>query len=510
MKQIGFKNFRRFEDFPTIDLGEITFLVGKNNSGKSTLVKAILLIIDYFKNQKIGTFAFDGKVLNDANVVSFKRTLHNRAKEDIISFNFTIRNFNCEITITGNENDTKAKVNSLKLTALKDGLEVDINLTGTPVIRIRREYSVVFVNDEILTQALDRLKELEEELASIPDDDIIEFIYTSGAIEAQKKRIAEYKKVNQKKFNSYEIAYQLPSAENYSLSEIIYDVIRLNREAKKNNKKTDDLVNIQSLEADEKLIIDKIDIFSNYLSKLDLSYFGADSHKQSALLSIKENNNTLTQAIHNYYQLRIQGGTEEYSFVKTWMDKFEIGQDFSLECIEGEVYKLDVFEDDEEKQYPINIADKGMGSLQSMKLIFEVIPAIHQYNKDIANGKQPKNSTLIIEEPELNIHPKLQSILAEFFYFINKKYKIRLIIETHSEYIIRKAQTIALSENLINIDNPELDSNPFNIYYFHAEEGPYPMIFTKEGRFHRNFGEGFFDEATNSTKKLLKLNLLKK
>lgn len=46
MNSIGFNNFRRFANFPEMDLGNITLLVGGNNSGKSTLVKALLLCLD--------------------------------------------------------------------------------------------------------------------------------------------------------------------------------------------------------------------------------------------------------------------------------------------------------------------------------------------------------------------------------------------------------------------------------------------------------------------------------
>jgi len=46
INSISFKNFRRFIDFPKRDLGDITILVGGNNAGKSTLVKAILLMRD--------------------------------------------------------------------------------------------------------------------------------------------------------------------------------------------------------------------------------------------------------------------------------------------------------------------------------------------------------------------------------------------------------------------------------------------------------------------------------
>lgn len=46
MKQIGFKNFRKFGYFPPMDLAPITIFVGENNAGKSTVVKGILALSD--------------------------------------------------------------------------------------------------------------------------------------------------------------------------------------------------------------------------------------------------------------------------------------------------------------------------------------------------------------------------------------------------------------------------------------------------------------------------------
>ena len=46
MRSFGFKNFRKFEDFPPIDLGSINILVGPNNSGKSTFIKALMLMCE--------------------------------------------------------------------------------------------------------------------------------------------------------------------------------------------------------------------------------------------------------------------------------------------------------------------------------------------------------------------------------------------------------------------------------------------------------------------------------
>ena len=51
MKQIGFNNFRKFQSFPPIDLSPITIFVGENNAGKSTVVKAILALLDFLNSR---------------------------------------------------------------------------------------------------------------------------------------------------------------------------------------------------------------------------------------------------------------------------------------------------------------------------------------------------------------------------------------------------------------------------------------------------------------------------
>lgn len=53
MEQIGFKNFRQFKNFPNMQLGGITILVGSNNSGKSTIEKAMMLTLDNLRSNQI-------------------------------------------------------------------------------------------------------------------------------------------------------------------------------------------------------------------------------------------------------------------------------------------------------------------------------------------------------------------------------------------------------------------------------------------------------------------------
>ncbi|OCA77551.1 hypothetical protein BBI01_03635 [Chryseobacterium artocarpi] len=61
-----------------------------------------------------------------------------------------------------------------------------------------------------------------------------------------------------------------------------------------------------------------------------------------------------------------------------------------------------------------------------------------------------KPSVLVVEEPESNLHPGWQSILAEMFLEANQKYNIQLIVETHSEYLIRSFQNLVAKNKLKN------------------------------------------------------------
>ena len=51
MNQIGFKNFRKFKELAPIDLAPVTIFVGENNAGKSTVVKAILSLLDFLNTR---------------------------------------------------------------------------------------------------------------------------------------------------------------------------------------------------------------------------------------------------------------------------------------------------------------------------------------------------------------------------------------------------------------------------------------------------------------------------
>ena len=80
----------------------------------------------------------------------------------------------------------------------------------------------------------------------------------------------------------------------------------------------------------------------------------------------------------------------------------------------------------------------------------------------IAGLSAKKDDIVIIENPELHLHPKAQSDLAEFLCFIAKA-GIQIIIESHSDHIfngIRKAIAIkTIAQEHVSINYFELDEN---------------------------------------------------
>lgn len=113
MNKIGFQNFRRFANFPELEYDGITLLVGKNNSGKSTVVKAFLLIGDFLKSKNVRTFSFGSNMFEDANIVTYERALNVNAKsrnEDFIRFHYQFNEFIIDIEITGEGERTNADI----------------------------------------------------------------------------------------------------------------------------------------------------------------------------------------------------------------------------------------------------------------------------------------------------------------------------------------------------------------------------------------------------------------
>ena len=155
-----------------------------------------------------------------------------------------------------------------------------------------------------------------------------------------------------------------------------------------------------------------------------------------------------------------------------------------------------------------SLADLGHGITQIVSILIQVECIILQNQlyafNESWNGIGYPPAIIALEEPEVSLHPCFQSLLADLLYdaAMNYGHNIIFLVETHSEYLVRKIQAI-VSE----FSEAEFANKPFGIYYFNSkeqEEAVYEMRFSRSGRFENSFGKGFFDEAARSKYKVLK------
>jgi predicted ATPase len=178
--------------------------------------------------------------------------------------------------------------------------------------------------------------------------------------------------------------------------------------------------------------------------------------------------------------------------------KYDIGEDFEIESIGGECYKLGIIEDVDHPENITPLLDKGVGSNQIMILLLQLATIMHK------NRGASVPPMVIIEEPEQNLHPKLQSCLADLFREVylyplkqNKNSRgISFIIETHSEYLVRKSQVLVAKRE-------QTDANPFTVFYMEKGKEPREIRYQDSGVFYDDFGEGFYDEAISLTEEIV-------
>ena len=142
-----------------------------------------------------------------------------------------------------------------------------------------------------------------------------------------------------------------------------------------------------------------------------------------------------------------------------------------------------------------NMVDVGFGYSQ-------ILPILATIWKDLSSpGNDPgqkvsfcKTSYVLIEQPELHLHPRFQRSFAELLtrcvnQIAKSNLDIRFIIETHSQDILNNVG--------LSVANGQLDASLVNVYLFNAQrENMRNYIetasYTKDG-FLDNWPIGFFD-----------------
>lgn len=528
MKQIGFKNFRRFENFPMLNLGDVTILVGRNNAGKSTMVKALLLLLDNLKERvphgEKHLFHFDLSQEHNTHVNTFKRALCSKSNDSNMLFEATFAsnlkksysvdsdegaNFTISLTVEG---DRTRDISTGEITFIrisdnikKDVFEFDLGVKRMRLIFGDTANAKSHSHEEGLS-----IEELKAALAEARKRGDIEDIARLTA-DIQKLKSVRKKKPTKSDSTIVETDLEIKTFEPWAgVANYIYAFVdyysRLEyKKTKKRGLSKADQNNYSMLNGTIVGIEQFAVSVATTLVETKIEYIYAHAASQKVLFSIDDKNDYLAKTLHEFYKANVESGDTAHRFLKYWLGEFGIGEDINVETIEGEGYTAEIMCQD---GFGRHLADLGTGSVQLVILLLKLATLVKKYggtHLDLSEEERERmgyygptdwdyegaKPIVIIEEPEQNLHPAIQSKLAELFYEVSSKYGIRFIIETHSEYLIRRSQVI-VAEN-----NDEKWENPFAVYYFQDNDIPYAMAYRKDGKFSNEFGTGFFDEASN-------------
>lgn len=119
-----------------------------------------------------------------------------------------------------------------------------------------------------------------------------------------------------------------------------------------------------------------------------------------------------------------QGATLEG--VSHWLQKMGVAEEIEVQQVgRSSRYELVIHKDG----VAANLRDVGIG-------ISQVLPVL------TVAYFVPPGSTVLLEEPEIHLHPLAQSVLAEMFVEVSQQRNVQFIVETHSEHLFRRMQTL--------------------------------------------------------------------
>ena len=128
---------------------------------------------------------------------------------------------------------------------------------------------------------------------------------------------------------------------------------------------------------------------------------------------------------------------EEY--VALWLKKLGLIHDFRVVPIAKGSPVFEVRVRKSTKSAEVLITDVGFGVSQILPML-----ALCFY--------VPKNSTVILEQPEIHLHPAIQADLADVFIDAWKKRGVQILLESHSEHLLRRLQRRIAEEDVSTDD----------------------------------------------------------
>ncbi|HFF9479194.1 TPA: AAA family ATPase [Serratia marcescens] len=532
LTSIGVKNLRSFSEHTSIELKPITVLIGKNSSGKSSLIRLLPLLRQSFETTTTGPILWYGNLVDygDFNQAISKSNLDNeriefsfgitcdtskslRRYKKSVNDKFPPLNFNVSLIVT--EINKKTTTESIGFTIDNTKISVTTDFSDSSATITIENESIHLKTKHMLDAILDakffpslfwsESSESTKQPESIDWSDFESFILLADFGPLGRRRKAERQhqlKISQSaaeavqeyfyhNANNDNIASQLSSISAYAKDRLEHGLRAI---FSKHRRFIDNLDN----PAIKKEIIDTLHAFILLKDYNSLASMLNESLKSSFstvkyLGPIRAN----TERYYRFQDFQVEemdhtgsnsamilnsfSDQEKHEFQSWTLDNF--GFIVSVNVV-GSHYAIQIKTDNDSDEY--NIRDMGFGYSQ-------ILPVIMSTWLEMKNIESNDEEVLIvIEQPELHLHPAYQANVAKLFAKVisaarkNSK-NIKIIFETHSQSMID-----ALGES---IENKTIGKDDVSVIVFEKTKecgtSATQTFFDDEGYF-INWPVGFF------------------
>lgn len=405
LDKIEIENFKCFEK-AEIDFSQITLITGANSSGKSSILYSILGAIqsEEFPFQ----FSPNGKYVNMGDywdiVLGHKR--NNKIK---LNFQFDTKKDFSIINTTWVIDSTRNLPKLERLEFTKDFVRITISKEGKA-----RKYRFDFEYDiekdprrsqnspeflrKLLSGVSEALKDLKIKEGGNPDEtaaDLDEFVDKFGNPRSKISfKVSELSEIIPK----LQVQGNITSPENFRLLAKLFQTF---------DKKINFISSFR--------LYPERTYYETSKANLKVGRFGENYEDQIIYWEANK--------------------TPEYRGMIQALRNLELLQNVKASRLDGGRYELQVVS--KENGIESSISDVGFGISQFLPIV-------------VADYQLPRDSTLLIAQPEIHLHPSVQAnfgnyllkqVNAEGF---NKKY----IIETHSEYLLNRLRLLIVEKKL--------------------------------------------------------------
>ncbi len=529
MRAFRLENIKSFVDSGDIEFKPITLFVGPNSSGKSSLMRFPVVLQQTIKEDISIPLLFTG---NQIDYGDFEDVVFGHQTDSNIGFSL---NFSSE----------KLK-NIFNITSLNGFLG---DYTSNDFFR---NNTSINVNVKITKD--NRKIQIKEFCLYFNDRNIINFILTNDKYKIELKNMINnnftLQAVNFNCISNISFSKFIPSIEKF-VKEDIYEILHeqvtskerkfleiLQRAVKTNIFNFKDFVqvfvdthNFQKKDFihftdDESLKIKELQeiVFSFFM--IDLLLKAIETYLRSYFSQIiyigpfRKDPERVYRFSENRYShvgkkgegtilLLGQGVLEN----KHWADNVTKWLERTMNCslkitpIDSSLFKVMIFNKENGDNVGENLIDVGYG-------ISQVLPIITQLYYDTGDMDEKyretylyyaPDKTYVIEQPELHLHPAAQSSLAELFVEkVNRDKNCRILIETHSEHLIRKLQVLVADPDV------EISNDDIAIYYVDKNEDNSSAVkrleMNSKGQFTEKWPTGFFDKSYELTRELIRVS----